>query len=97
MILQESMSPQSAFGDAAEALFVTMSKDLADFLVLDAQERGVAVGHPQLAARSMVSILFATGIALLKHPAEDRDRQTEAAIAQLRMIMHGAEAMGPLQ
>ena len=94
MILQESMSPQSAFGDAAEGLFVAMSKDLAEFLVRDAQERGVSVSHPQLAARSMVSILFAAGIALLKHPAEDRDRHTEAAIAQLRMIMHGAEAMG---
>jgi AcrR family transcriptional regulator len=97
MILQESMSPQSAFGDAAEGLFVTMSRDLGGFLIQDAQERGVSLGHPQLAARSMVSILFAAGIALLKHPAEDRDRHTEAAIAQLRMIMHGAEAMGPLQ
>jgi AcrR family transcriptional regulator len=94
MILQESMSPQSAFGGAAEELFVTMSRDLAEFLVQDAEERGVLLGHPQLAARSMVSILFAAGIALLKHPAEDRDRYTEAAIAQLRMIMHGAEAMG---
>ena len=45
MILQESMSPRSAFGGAAEELFVTMSRDLADFLVQDAQERGLSLIH----------------------------------------------------
>ena len=94
MVLQESMSRESVFAGAAEKLYETLSSDLAEFLVRDAQERNVSLSHPQLAARSMVSILFAAGIALLKHPAEDRDRHTEAAIAQLRMIMHGAEAMG---
>lgn len=94
MILQESMSRQSAFREAAGELFVTMSRDLAEFLVWDANERGVPLGHPQLAASSMVAILFTTGIALLNMPAEDRGRHIEAAIVQLRIIMRGAEAMG---
>ncbi len=94
MILQESMSRQSAFHEAAEQLLATMSSDLADFLALDARKRGVPLGYPQLAADSAVAILFTTGIALLNTPAEDRDRHIEAAIVQLRMIMRGAEAMG---
>jgi hypothetical protein len=94
MILQESLARESAFRKAAEKLFVTMSVDLADFLVWDAQQRGVPLSHPQLAANSAVAILFTTGIALLDRPAEDRDRGIEAAIIQLRMIMRGAEDMG---
>jgi AcrR family transcriptional regulator len=94
MILQESMARESAFRKAAEKLFVTMSKDLRDFLVWDAEQRGVPLSHPQLAANSAVAILFTTGIALLNTPVEDRDRRIETAIVQLRMIMRGAEAMG---
>lgn len=94
MILQESMSRHSVFREAADDLFTTMSRDLAEFLQLDAEKRDVPLGHPQLAANSMVAILFTTGIALLNRPPEDRGRQIEAAIVQLRMIMRGAEAMG---
>jgi AcrR family transcriptional regulator len=93
MILQESMARESAFRRAAEKLFVTMSSDLADFLIWDAKQRGVPLSHPQLAANSAVAILFTTGIALLSTPVADRDRRIEAAIIQLRMIMRGAEAM----
>ena len=94
MILLESMSRHSVFRDAAENLFATMSRDLAEFLVWDANKRSVPLAHPQLAANSMVAILFTTGIALLNTRAEDRGRHVEAAIVQLRMIMRGAEAMG---
>lgn len=94
MILLESMSRHSVFREAAEKLFATMSRDLAEFLVWDAKKRGVPLGHPRRAANSMVAILFTTGIALLNRPAEDRGRHVEAAIVQLRMIMRGAEAMG---
>ena len=94
MILQESMSRQSAFREATGELFVTMSRDLGEFLVWDANERGVPLGHAQLAASSMVAILFTTGIALLNMSADDRGRHIEAAIVQLRMIMRGAESMG---
>lgn len=93
MILQESMSLHSAFREAAESLFITMSYDLSEFLVWDAKKRGVPLAHPQLAANSIVAILFTTGIALLNTPAKDRDKHIEAAITQLRMIMRGAEAM----
>jgi AcrR family transcriptional regulator len=94
MILQESRARESAFGDAAKKLFVTMSNDLAEFLIWDARNRDVPLAHPGLAADSMVAILFTTGIALLNTPVGDRDRHIEAAIVQLRMIMRGAEAMG---
>jgi len=94
MILQESMSRHSAFREAASDLFATMSRDLAEFLRLDAEKRDVTLGHPHLAANSMVAILFTTGIALLNTPAQDRSRHIDAAIVQLRMIMRGAEAMG---
>jgi len=94
MILQESMARESTFRKAAEKLFVTMSSDLADFLVWDAQQRGVPLSHPQIAANSAVAILFTTGIALLNTRAEDRHQRIEGAIVQLRMIMRGAEAMG---
>lgn len=93
MILQESMSRKSAFREAAEKSLLTMSSDLAEFLVWDAKERGAPLAHPRLAAASTVAILFTTGIALLDTPAEDRDQHIEAAIIQLRMIMRGAEAM----
>ena len=94
MILLESMSRHSVFREATANLFATMSRDLAEFLVGDAKKRGVPLGHPQLAANSMVAILFTTGITLLNRPVEDRGRHIEAAIVQLRMIMRGAEAMG---
>jgi AcrR family transcriptional regulator len=94
MILQESMSRQSVFREAAEKLFETMSSDLAEFLVWDGKKRGVPLGHPRIAANSMVAILFTTGIALLNTPVGDRDNHIEATIVQLRMIMRGAEAMG---
>ncbi len=93
MILQESMSRQSAFREASEKLLARMSSDLAEFLLLDAEERGVPLAHPKLAANSAVAILFTTGIALLDRPADDREGHIEAAIVQLRMIMRGAEAM----
>ena len=93
MILQESMARESAFHKAAEKLFLTLSKDLAEFLVWDARQRGVPLSYPQLAANSAVAILFTTGIALLDAPAEYRDQRIEAAIIQLRMIMRGAESM----
>jgi len=93
MILQESMARESVFREAAEKLFSSMSSDLAEFLVLDAEKRGVPMSHPELAANSAVAILFTTGIALLNTPVSDRDRYIEAAIIKLRMIMRGAEAM----
>jgi AcrR family transcriptional regulator len=93
MILQESMARESAFHKAAERLFITLSKDLAEFLVWDARQRGVPLSYPQLAANSAVAILFTTGIALLDAPAKYRDQRIEAAIIQLRMIMRGAESM----
>jgi AcrR family transcriptional regulator len=94
MILQESLSRESAFREASGKLFATMSSDLADFLAWDADNRGVPLAHPRLAANSMVAILFTTGIALLNAPEEKRARHSEASIIQLRMIMRGAEAMG---
>ena len=94
MILQESTSRQPEFRRAAEQLMQTMSSDLADYLEEEARERGVPLGHAQIAADSMVAILFTTGIALLDTPADERDRHVETAIIQLRMIMRGAEAMG---
>lgn len=97
MILQESLARDSVFRKAAKKLYVTMSVDLADFLVWDAKRRGVPLGHPQLAANSAVAVLFTAGIALLDTPAEQRDQGIEAAIVQLRMIMRGAEAMGSAQ
>ena len=94
MVLQESMSRESPFREAAERLLETMSRDLAEFLVWDAEQRGVPLGHPQLAADSTVAILFATGIALLNTPVENHARHIEAVVTQLRMIMRGAEVMG---
>ena len=93
MILQESMARESAFHKAAEKLFITLSKDLAEFLVWDAKQRGVPLSYPQLAANSAVAILFTTGITLLDAPPEYRAQRIEAAIIQLRMIMRGAESM----
>ena len=94
MVMQESMSRESAFREAAEQLFLAMAGELADFLVRDANQRGVPLGYPKLAANAMLSIVFTTGIALLNTPAEDHDRHKEAAIIKLRMIMRGAESLG---
>jgi len=94
MVLQESLSRESPFRDAAQHLLETMSADLAAFLSLDAMRRGVPLGHPRLAADSTVAILFATGIALLNTPVDERGRHVEETVTKLRMIMHGAEMMG---
>ena len=88
------MSRQSAFREAAEKLFTTMSRGPGGVPDLGRKEKRRATGAPQLAANSMVAILFTTGIALLNRPAEDHARNIEAAIVQLRLIMRGAEAMG---
>ena len=95
MILQESMARESVFREAAHQLLVTLSADLAEFLVWDAKERGVPIAYPRLASNATVAILFTTGIALLNTPAEDRAAHIEATIIQLRMLMRGAEAMAP--
>jgi AcrR family transcriptional regulator len=94
MLLQESMSAQPEFRGAAEKLLANLAGDLAEYLVREAEERGVPLSHPQVAASSIVAILFTKGIALLNTPDADRDQYVEAAIVQLRMIMHGAETMG---
>jgi AcrR family transcriptional regulator len=93
MILQESLACEPTFRKAAKKMFVTMSVDLADFLVWDAKQRGVSFSHPQLAANAAVAILFTAGIALLDAPAEKREKGIEEAIVQLRMLMRGAEGM----
>ena len=72
----------------------TMSRDHEEFVSGDAGQRGVPLGHPQLAAESTVAILFTTGIALLDIPAAERERHIEDAIVKVRMIMRGSEAMG---
>lgn len=94
MILQESSSLRSPFRGAAQKLLATLSRDLAEYLVWEAKERDVPLGHPEIAAQSIVAILFTAGIALLNTSVIDRERHIEAAIIQLRMIMRGAEAMG---
>ena len=93
MILQESLACEPAFRKAAKKMFVTLSVDLADFLVWDAKQRGVTFSHPQLTADAAVAILFTAGIALLDAPAERREQGIEDAIVQLRMLMRGAEGM----
>lgn len=94
MVLQESLSRESAFRGAAQRLLETMSADLAEFLSADANRRGVPLGYPRLAADSTVAILFAAGIELLNTPVGERDRHVEETVTKLRMIMHGAEVMG---
>lgn len=93
MIQQERLSPESAFRDAADALLAILSADLTEFLVWDAEQRGVPFSHPELAADATVAILFTTGIALLDTPRDEREDCIEATIIKLRMIMRGAEAM----
>lgn len=94
MIVQESMSPDSAFREASENLFLSMSSELADYLEQEARQRNVPVGFPRLAANAMVSIMFTTGISLLNSPATDRQRNIDAAVIKVKMIMLGAEALG---
>ena len=93
MIVQESLSPESPFHDASEKLFLALSSDLAEYLEQEAQERGVPVGYPRLAANLMVSVMFTTGIALLNAPEGDRDRHVDAAVIKVKMIMRGAESL----
>ncbi len=94
MTVQESMSPGSAFREASESVFLTMASDLADFLEKDAEQRQVPIAYPKLAANAMLSIMFTTGITLLNSPEVDRERQINAAVIKVRMIMHGAETLG---
>jgi AcrR family transcriptional regulator len=93
MIVQESLSPESPFHGASENLFLAISSDLAEYLEQEAQERGVPVGYPRLAANAMVSIMFTTGIALLNAPEADRDRHVDAAVIKVKMIMRGAQSL----
>jgi len=94
MVLQESMSRESAFRGAAQQLLETMSADLAEFLVWDAEQRGVPLAQPRLAADATVAILFTAGVALLNAPVDERAQHVEDTVTKLRMIMHGAEVMG---
>ncbi len=93
MVLQESLSRESPFYEAAGKLLATLSRDLADYLVTDAKRRGVPLRHAGLAADSAVAILFTTGVQLLHAPVDDREKHIEAAVTKLRLIMRGAEAM----
>lgn len=94
MLVQESMSPESPFREASENLFLALSSELAAYLEQEAQRRDVPVGYPRLAANAMVSIMFTTGIALLNSPAADKQRNVDAAVIKVKMIMLGAEALG---
>jgi AcrR family transcriptional regulator len=93
MIVQESLSPESPFREASENLLLAMSSDLAEYLEQEAQERGVPLGYPRLAANAMVSIMFTTGISLLNAGEGERDRHVDAAVIKLKMIMRGAESL----
>ena len=94
MLVQESMSPESPFREASENLFLAVSSELATYLEQEAQRRDVPVGYPRLAANAMVSIMFTTGIALLNSPTADKQRNVDAAVIKVKMIMLGAEALG---
>ena len=94
MIVQESLSPESPFRDASENLFLAMSSELSDYLEWEAQHREVPIGYPKLAANAMLSIMFTTGISLLSARDVDRDRQIDATVVKVKMIMHGAESLG---
>ena len=93
MIIQESMSAESAFREASANLFLSMSSELAAYLEQEALKRDVPVGYPRLAANAMLSIIYTTGIALLNSPALDRERNVEAAVIKVKMIMLGAEQL----
>jgi len=93
MIVQESLSPESPFHDASETLFLKLSSDLAEYVEQEAQQRGILVGYPRLAANLMVSVMFTTGIALLNAPEADRGRHVDAAVIKVKMIMRGAESL----
>ena len=94
MVMQESMSRQPIFRKAAERLIRKLSKDLAEYLTMEADQRGVPIGHAQLAAEAMVAMLFNEGVSMLNKSANDTSKQTEAIVIKLKMIMLGAEAMG---
>ncbi len=82
-----------AFRKAIHLEVRRFTSDLEEDLIREAELSGRPIAHPELAAEAMVTVAFNLGADALDLPPEQRLAVLERIVAEVRIIMRGAEAM----
>jgi len=92
LLLGEGAGSTSTFRRAIAKEIARFTDDLSDDLVAAAEATGKPLASVGLAAEAMVTIAFNLGAAAVDLPAEERCNVVERIIAEVRMVMRGAQA-----
>ena len=92
LLLGEGAGSTAAFRRAIAKETARFTDDLSDDLIEAAEETGKPLADVGLAAEAMVTIAFNLGAAAIDLPPAERRNVTERIIAEVRMVMRGAQA-----
>ena len=92
LLLGEGAGSTAPFRRAIAKEIARFTDDLSDDLIIAAEATGKPIANVGLAAEAMVTIAFNLGAAAIDLPAAERQDVVERIIAQVRMVMRGAQA-----
>ncbi len=93
LLLGGGAGASPAFRRAIHLEVKRFTSDLVEDLIREAEASRRPIAHPELAAEAMVTIAFNLGANALDLPADQRLAVLERIVAEVRIIMRGAEAM----
>ncbi len=94
LLLGEGAGNSMAFRNAVREEVQRFTSELVDSLQEEATNQERPLAHAALAAEAMVTVAFNLGASALDRPAAERTEVVERIVAEVRIIMRGAEAMG---
>ncbi len=92
LLLGEGAGSTAPFRRAIAKEIARFTDDLSDDLRSAAKESGKPLADVGLAAEAMVTIAFNLGAAAIDLPAEERRKVADRIIAEVRMVVRGAQA-----
>jgi len=92
LLLGEGAGSTAPFRRAIAKEIARFTDDLGDDLRAAAAASGKPLADVELAAEAMVTIAFNLGTAAIDLPSEDRHKVTGRIIAEVRMVLRGAQA-----
>lgn len=93
LLLGGGAGASPAFRRAIQLEVKRFTSDLVEDLIREAEASRRPIAHPELAAEAMVTIAFNLGANALDLPSDQRLAVLERIVAEVRIIMRGAEAM----
>ena len=93
VLLRERTVGAPAFRAAVKKAIDGFVDDLAVDLARENNERGTPISDARLVAETLVTLVLDAGTRALEFPPGDRAATTERLVAQLRMVVLGAQSM----